>query len=140
MIYINDVDLKADSFERFIQESANDEPDAINNNELRSIEIIKTYLSGRYNTEKIFNPDSPIRNELLVDITSKITLYKIFRRNAARKIPADIKEDYTWAITQLEKINTGRITLSDLPIQESSPGKPVSSAIWGNNSNKDFYI
>ncbi|MRG45510.1 DUF1320 domain-containing protein [Chitinophaga sp. SYP-B3965] len=140
MIYINDTDLKADSFERFILESANDEPDTISKNELRSIEIIKTYLSGRYNTEKIFNPDNPLRNELLVDITCKIILYKIFRRNAARKLPADIKEDYTWAINQLEKINTGRIALHDLPIQESSPGKPVSSAIWGNNSNKDFYI
>jgi hypothetical protein len=140
MIYLNQTDLTTDTFDRFIQESTSDAPGIIDKNELRSIEIVKSFLSGRYNVNMIFNPVAPIRNELLIDIISKITLYKIFRRNAARKLPQDVNEDYTWALKELEKINTRRISLNDLPPAESSPGQTISNTVWGNNSNRDFYI
>ena len=140
MIYLKDADLLADSYQVFINTSTQDATEVINDNELRAIEIAKTYLSGRYDIAKVFDATLPIRNELLVDILSKITLYKIFRRNAPRKLPSDIKEDYEWAFKELEKIQRGTVMLTGLPIPVDESGNSTIPTIWGNNSNSNFYI
>lgn len=140
MRYLKEDDLKTDSQERFITESTADNVDSPEKNEAKAIDLVITYMSGRYDTDLIFKVGSPLRNELLVDIISKLTLYKIFRRNAARKVSTDIKEDYEWALKELDKINSGRTVLNNLPKPTPTPGEADSDSLWGNNSNTDFYI
>jgi len=152
MKYITSEDLAADIYQRFVTESTTDGDNVLDNNESRAISLVKTHIGGRYDTGAIFglnigndaqgNPivSPPIRDELLVDIISKITLYKTLRRNAARKVPTDCAEDYKWAMEQLEKINAGRIKLKLPPAIEDTTGKPISNGVWGNNSNSNFYI
>lgn len=139
MIYITKGDLIADTHERFIDESTADDETSPEKNELRAIDLAKTYL-GRYNVGLIFNPENPVRCELLVEIISKITLYKLFRRNSPRKLSTDIKDDFAWAIKQLEKISNGAVPLNGLPPAVTESGSNVSTSIWGNISNPDFYI
>ncbi|CDF80581.1 conserved hypothetical protein (DUF1320), putati ve phage protein [Formosa agariphila KMM 3901] len=139
MIYITQDDLKTESFERFITESTSDFPTVIDKAEEKSIGIAKTLLKGRYDVVLIFDETTPVRDEFLVEIITKLTTCKIFGRNAARKLPTDLKDDYDWAMKQLEKINAGRLVL-DLPLITSSSGAPTSDTIWGNNTNKNFYI
>lgn len=139
MIYLNSDDLKTDSFQRFIDDSTADYSEAIDKAELRTVGIAKTLLKGRYNVELIFDEDEPIRDEYLIDIIVKITLAKIFGRNAARKVPSDVKEDHDWAMKQLKEINGGKIIL-ELPVANGDDGNPKSDAIWGNNTNTNFYI
>lgn len=140
MRYITLDDLKTDSQERFITESTADNPESPDKISEQVVDLVITYMSGRYNTDLIFAEVDPIRNELLVDIIAKIVLYKIFRRNAARKVSTDIKEDYQWALKELEKINAGRTDLANLPKPTGTDDEPYSDSIWGNNSNRDFYI
>lgn len=135
MIYITENDLTADSFEQFINESSDDIEDTLDKNEARAIDLVKTYMSARYDVETIFS--TPIRNEVLVDVISKITLYKIFRRNAPRKVSTNVKEDYDWALKMLEKIEAGRPILP-LPLITTQPTS--SASIWGNNRQNDYYI
>lgn len=153
--YITDDDLTTESYQRFITESSGDGEDVIEKCEERAIALVTAYISNRYSIKDIFGvetgrdlPDEeedpdweipPLRNELLAEIITKITLYRLFRRNAARKLPEDIKEDYEWALKTLEKIQTGRILL-ELPPAMDEGGMARSNAIWGNNSNSDFYI
>jgi len=139
MIYINDDDLKTESFERFITESTSDFPTVKDSAELKVIGICKTLLKGRYDVDLIFDQSEPLRDEFLAEIITKLTICKIFGRNAARKLPTDLKEDFDWAMKQLEKINAGRLTL-DLPLATSTSGAPTSDTIWGNNKNENFYI
>lgn len=157
MRYLTKDDLIVDSFERLIDESSGDHDAILEKTENRAIAWVKAYLH-RYDTDSIFGifiPGDdeedegnetegewipPIRNGLLVDILSKIVLYRVFRRNAARKIPNDIKEDYDWAVKELEQIRKGAITLNDLPPALDEEGNALSHAIWGNNTNTDFYI
>lgn len=152
MIYITKDDLTADSYERFINESSEDIENTLDKCEARAIALVITYLKGRYDTDVIFGfpivedeeedpvPSTPpMRDELLVDIISKITLYRVFRRNAPRKLPSDVKEDYQWAIDQLSRINSGRVTM-ELPPAVDESGNVISNSIWGNNTNKDYYI
>ncbi|WP_435135736.1 hypothetical protein [Formosa sp. A9] len=139
MIYITQDDLKTESFERFITDSTSDFPTVIDKAELKSIGIAKTLLQARYDVTVIFDEANPVRDEFLAEIITKLTLGKIFARNAARKLPTDIKEDSDWALKQLEKINAGRLVLS-LPIITPDSGAPTSDTIWGNNTNKNYYI
>ncbi|MCO5253622.1 MAG: DUF1320 domain-containing protein [Bacteroidetes bacterium] len=136
MIYISKEDLETDIWERFIDESTGHDDNIIDRAEGKAIDLCKTYLT-LYNTGLVFDEISPIRNEVLVDIISKLTTYNLIRRNAARKVPSDAKENWEWAMKQLEKIQSGRITL-DLPPVVLPDGK--SNSMWGNNTNKDYYI
>lgn len=140
MIYLNKDDLVTVAFERLIDESSADFQDTIINCELQNIELIKGYLSSRYNTDEIFNVLTPIRNTIIVRILSKLTIFDIVRRNAGRKVPTDYKEEYDKAIELLEKISTGRIKLTGVPPAVDENGNINSNSIWGNNSNKNFYI
>lgn len=143
MIYITDADLSDSSYKRFITESIGDTEDehsVTDANELKAIGLAKTYMTGRYDTDKIFLEGAPIRDELLAEIIAKITLYKIFSRNAARKVSTDIKEDYQWAMKELQRINSGQTVLAGLPIPVDEDGASTSTGIHGNNKNEDFYI
>lgn len=153
MRYITLDDLTADSYERFINESSADIPNTLDKNEARAIGLVKTYLE-RYDTGSIFgslieaNEDEedeepeytpPIRHELLVEIICKITLRKVFGRNAARKVPEDVQKDYDWAIKELERIRNGSVNLG-LPPAIDESGGTTSNSMWGNNTNTDYYI
>lgn len=156
MIYINEDDLTTDSYQRFIETSSSDISTTLSKTEARVIAIVKTYISDRYDVKSIFptriiNDDEEegeeeeviiggIRDEVLIDIISKKVLYRIFRRNAARKIPTDVKDDYDDAIKMLEKIRRGEITLNGLPPALDDEGQIISHSIWGNNTNIDHYI
>lgn len=140
MIYLNKDDLITLTFERLIDESSADFQDTIINCELQNIELIKGYIGSRYNIEEIFNILTPIRNTIIVRVLSKLTIYDIIRRNAARKVPTDYKEEYDKAIELLEKISTGRIKLKGVPPAVDEDGNINSNSLWGNNSNKNFYI
>lgn len=157
MIYLEKDDLITQAFERLIDESSADQnqyteptepeetPELIANRvldkiELQNIELIKSYIGSRYDVALIFDETEPIRNQLLIRILTTLILFDVFRRNAARKVPTDYKENYDKAIETLEKIATGRIPVDGLPKPTDESGNPISNSIWGNNSNKDFYI
>jgi len=144
MIYITENDLKGDAQERFITDSAADfeeSPDVI---EKRVLGIVTTLIGERYDCGLIFDEDAPVRNDLLIDIIVKMTLFRLFKRNAMRKVSPGSKEDNTWALEQLEKINNGRIKLAGLPKPAPDPvednGEPGGESLWGNISNRDYYI
>lgn len=152
MRYLTQTDLTANSYERFITDSSKDDPAVLDRLEDRAIALAATFME-RFDTDTIFGTYVPaeaegdppvlipgIRHALLIEIIAKITLYNLFRRNAARKIPEDIKEDYDWAVKELERIRNGATTLKGLPPAIDENGQPISNTIWGNNANGNFYI
>lgn len=152
MIYLEKTDLVALSFERFIDESSGDIPAEgesiedvreriLDEIELKNIKLVSSYIGNKYNVELIFDEAEPIRNELIVNILVKLCLYDIIRRNAARKVPTDYKEEYDKAMELLEKIAYGKLPVTGLPVPTDDDGNAITSnTLWGNNSNKDFYI
>lgn len=141
MTYLEKKDLIAVAYERFIDESSMDQPYILDNTEKKGIEKLKTILGTRYNVTAIFDPITPIKNEVLIEILAVWVVYKIIKRNAARKVPTDYKEDYDEAMKQLKDIATGVIVLDGVPTPTDDNGNPVNSnTIFGNNKNKDFYI
>jgi phage gp36-like protein len=141
MIYIEKDDLVTDTYERFIDESTKDKPGTIDKTELKTIEFVKTTIGTRYNVDLIFAAGQPIKNEMLIQIISRIVAYRLIKRNASRKVPTDFKEDYDEAIEWLNDISIGKLKLKGLPLPVDENGTPTNStALWGNNSNPNFYI
>lgn len=141
MIYLEKDDLIVQAYERFIDESSEDQPNILDDSEARAIAYLKTVLGTRYNVNLIFAEAEPIRNELIVKILSVIVVYNVIRRNAARKVPTDYKEDYDEAMKLLKDIATGIIVLDGVPTPTDENGNPINSnTIFGNNKNTDFYI
>lgn len=138
MIYLSKEYLQTHIFEKLLSESILDFDEALCNSEAEWIDIIKTMLSNRYDVEAIFNEETPVHNELLKRILSKLVIYDAVRRNAARKVPTDYENEKKWAEEMLEKIAYGKLTLDDLPKPQDiySPGQFMS----GNLSNENFYI
>lgn len=136
MKYLTLDDLKTDSFERFIKESTQDFTISIDKAEKRAIGKVKPYLRDRYDVEAIFDPDTPLRNELLVEILVALVLSKIHGRNSARKFNKDDVDD---AMKELDKIASGKITL-ELPFPMDDNGNVENTSMWGNLRNDNFYI
>lgn len=106
--------------------------------EARTIDLVISYIGGRYNTSMIF-ADTPIRNGVIVEIISQIVIYRIVRRNAARKVPEDFVDIYKDALKQLEKIQSGSQFLENLPTITAADGT-TASLVYGSNRNSDFFI
>ena len=140
MQYLNLDYLYTHAFERAVAESTNDFAATLENLEAETISLVKTYLSQYYDIDLIFSSTEPIENGVLKKIITKIILYEAVRRNAYRKVPADYKEDYGWAMETLEKLNTGKLTLQDLPPKTNANGSTKETLLWGNLSNKNYYI
>lgn len=140
MNYLLKEDLITHAFERLIDESSKDFEDSLKNIESENIGIIKSYLGAHYDVDAIFDEEEPIRNPLLVRILSKMVLYDVIRRNAARKVPSDYVEEYEKAMETLEKIAFGKLTIKELPPAIDDDGKIISNTLFGNNRNKNFYI
>ena len=77
MQYISKDDLITYAHERLIDESAENDSTTLDKIELAQIDIIKSYLSSRYNTEAIFSEDSPVENEVLKSILARMVLYRL---------------------------------------------------------------
>ena len=145
MKYINTDDLISIIQERLMNESVAlvevtnlDENTILNGIEEKAIDLVISYISGTYNHEQIF-ADVPIRNGVLVQIIASIVVYRSVRRNAARKVPEDYNELYKDAIKNLERIQSGAMNLINCPKLLNDDGTSASP-VYGNNTNKDFFI
>lgn len=143
MIYLQEKDLNSYTQERLINESIADFQEARDELEEHRISEIKVMISKYYDVAKIFSVDEPIRHSHLVKILTKMVGYDIKKRNAARKLPSDVDKDLEWAEKELDKMHRGIIKFDDLPPKPTDPDNPGSSAskmLYGNISNKNFYI
>jgi len=107
--------------------------------EKQNIAFIRSKLSGRYDMDPVFIETGDDRNQVILKILLRMCLYDFIRRNAARKVPDDYREDYNWAIKELEKLQGG-FSYADLPPYKDGEGEEIAKPIWANTTNNDNYI
>ncbi len=141
MKYLNKEDLISVIQERLLDESvinqANDDT-TLNDIESKAIDFAISYISGRYDTDKIF-ATPPLRNGVLVQAIAQIVVYRAVRRNAARKVPGDFKDLYDEAVTILNNIQRGSTQLKGLPTPTTET-TGNNKLLYGNNTDKDYFI
>jgi phage gp36-like protein len=139
MRYITREDLIEVIQGRLLDESVAELPEELfNGMESKAIDFAVSYISGRYDTDKIFG-EPVMRNGLLVQAIAMIVVYRAVRRNAARKVPDDFPDMYTEAVRILSNIQTGSQSLSGMPEVTGDSGT-TGSLMYGNTTNKDFFI
>lgn len=137
--------LDSTDFEPLIQSrlldanSAGNLPAIMEPIEKQNIAFIRSKLAGRYDMDPVFLASGDDRNQIILRILLKMCLYDFIRRNAARKVPDDYREDYNWAIKELEKLQSG-FAYADLPPYKDGDGEEILKPIYGNNTNTDNYI
>lgn len=82
----------------------------------KAVELMKGYLSARYNTTQIFNKEGSERNILIVERGVDIALYFLHKRLNPRKIPEHRKEAYKEAKEWLEGVQSLNINPTNLPL------------------------
>lgn len=124
---------------RLLDESVAELPEELLNGlEDKAIDFAISYISGRYDTEKIFG-EPVMRSGLLVQAISMIVVYRAVRRNAARKVPDDFPDMYSEAISILNNIQIGSQLLVSMPEITGESGT-TGSLMFGNTTNSDFFI
>ncbi|MEI8087200.1 MAG: phage protein Gp36 family protein [Paludibacter sp.] len=141
MKYIQDTDLASVIQERFLDEStANIAGDnsILDDIESKAIDYAVSYISGRYNTDLIFDNSTPLRNGTLLQIIAQIVVYRSVKRNAARKVPEDYVTLMSDSTKQLERIQSGSMSLKGLPLVPAQEG--TKDLKYGNNRNEQYFI
>jgi len=107
--------LETTDFEPHIQSrlldanSAGNFPDIMEPLEKQNIAFISAKLGSRYDMVAVFAEETPKdRNQVILKILILLCLYDLIRRNAARKVPSDFREDYNWAMKELDKLQSGK--------------------------------
>lgn len=140
MKFLTIEDVKAYIFASLLFESENDNSEALIKIENNKIALIKSKLGNRYDTEAIFSATDEDRHPIIINVLVILVLYDLIRRNAARKVPADFKEDWEWAMKWLNDVRDGKEAPTDLPVLQEDDVHNQSIVPWGNNSNKDLYL
>lgn len=132
--FLTEDDLKTQLFETYIDDSVQEDLQALDNIELQQIAFMKSKLRGRFDVAVMFSAaqyeDKPIIKQVLTALVN----YFVVKRNAARKIPTDFKDNYNWAIKWLDNVRDA-IESPELPAKEVER-KTVQ---WGNNKNDEYY-
>lgn len=114
--------------------------DILEAKEAIAIAMVKAKLNGRYDTTAIFDADGTDRHYLIIHYVVTIAIYLFVKRNAARKVPKDYKDDYDSVMKDLERILAGKLTPDGLTKPADGDGEPVKRVIYGNRKNTDYYI
>lgn len=138
MQYINKYDLTVCIQNNLLEDNTQANDTILDNIETETIALAAGYLAGRYDTTRMF-ATPPVRNGVLVQIISAITVYRVVRRNAARKVPEDYHNLYTDAIRLLERIQAGSLALEGCPAI-TAPDGSTGKLMYGNTTNPDFFI
>lgn len=140
-IFLEDGDLESAIFAQFLNErSAEPQLEILETIEKKKIALIKTKLNKRYDLDLIFEAVGDERNFYILDLLIKLFIYDFIRRNAARKMTKDVKEDYDGAMKTLEAIKAGKEVPDGLPSITDTDGNTVARVTSGNNRNDNFYI
>lgn len=142
MKYIDENDLASVIQERFLDESTANiagNNDILDDIESKAIDYAVSYISTRYDTERIFSEATPLRNGVLRQIIAQIVVFRSVRRNPARKVPDDYVNMFNEATRQLERIQSGAMKLVGMPLitDESGNNTPL---MWGNSTNDNYFI
>lgn len=86
----------------------------------RSIDQMKSYLSGRYDTDAIFKARGNDRLPLVLMMCLDISVYHIYCVGNPQKLSQMRKDRYDRAIEWLKGVQKGQITISGAPLKEDS--------------------
>jgi phage gp36-like protein len=102
-----------------------------------SIEEIKSYLAGRYDTINVFNKQGSERNRLIVELTKDIALWQIIRLSNPDILFDRVKDRYDRAIDYLNRVAKGLLSPT-LPLLTDSTGEETTPLKFGSMPKQQY--
>lgn len=81
----------------------------------RAIEEMKSYLSGRYDTDKIFASSGSERHPLVLMMCLDIAVYHIYCVGNPQKLSSMRKDRYDRAVEWMKAVQKGNIVVNGIP-------------------------
>lgn len=129
-------DLETRVFEDYLDESQQEDIRATQEIEKQAISTVKSKLRKRFDVEIIFTDAPYPGRDLIIWAVSGIVSYRLIKRNAARKVPTDLKDDYKEVMDWLNAVRDG-MENPDFPLLPEAEQKGV---LWGNSRNENLYL
>jgi phage gp36-like protein len=106
--------------------------------ETRAIDLMQSYLSGKYDVAIIFARTGSERNPILVMYAIDIALYDLHSRINPRKVPQHRIDRYENAIKWLEQVSKGVIKPVNMPLLPvDAPTAQTGTIKYGSNPKRD---
>ena len=93
-----------------------DAPTILDDCENMAVELMRGYLSARYDVGAIFGATGTDRNPLLVKYAVDIALYFVYERIAPESIPENRQDAYDMAEKWLTRVQRQEVNPPDLPV------------------------
>lgn len=90
--------------------------------EQMAIQQVKSYLSGRYDTNQLFSATDDQRNAYIVMIVIDCTLYHLYTSTVPKRMPDIRSQRYQDAIDWLKMVGKGEVE-ADLPFKQNENGE-----------------
>jgi len=134
--FLTKEDLETRVFEDYVDDSVQEDIEATQNIEKQAISMVKSKLRKRYDTDIIFTDAPYDGRDLIIWAVSGIVSYRLIRRNAARKVPSDLKDEYKEVMAWLNDVRDG----NENPELPMLPVEDQKGVLWGNSTNQNLYI
>lgn len=136
MAFITKTELKSATVPEVVEKAINQDDTVIDIIVDETESLMRSYLSGRFDVDAIFNATANARSGVVVKHFKKIVIDEIYKRktnglNEVTQLGSD--EAMTW----LEGIANGKISGGDLPPKEDEPVAGDGFIKHGGNTRYD---
>lgn len=100
--------------------------------EERAIDEMRSYMSGRYDCDKIFMASGEQRNQLVLMMALDITIYHLFCLHNPQKLSPMRKDRYDRAVEWLKAVRRGDISPSGLILSDENKKEKSPFQMRGN--------
>lgn len=100
--------------------------------EERAIDEMRSYMSGRYDCDKIFMASGEQRNQLVLMMALDITIYHLFCLHNPQKLSPMRKDRYDRAVEWLKAVRRGDISPSELILSDENKKEKSPFQMRGN--------
>lgn len=114
--------------------------DILERADAEAVELMKGYLTARYDVAAIFSAEDDARNPIVVRHAVNIAIYLLSQRLPVDQVPETRVYYYEAARKWLEGVQALKINPPDLPVVASPEGDPKHYVQWGSNRRRTSHL
>lgn len=114
MPFISKAELKSAAVIPVVNKAINNDDAVVDIIVNETEDVMRSYLSGRFDTDIIFDAADDERNGVVVKHFKKIVIHEIYKRKTG-ELNEVTQTDYDEAMTWLEGVSSGKIDAGNLP-------------------------
>lgn len=137
--FIQDTDYKASIHDEIVTALVRDDREVVEICEDRAIAEMRSYLSGRYDCEAIFNATGSDRHPLILMVALDITIFHLFCVHNPQKLSQIRKDRYDRAIEWLLAVSKNKANIEGAPLLTTEELKRSDDNILASNQKRTHH-